>query len=75
MSLSPDAIAAAVKAEIERQQQTVVYDELSTEEQLQVLLREMPDPIVGSRNVWVPFVLGEIGLDRDTVIVGHSTGA
>ena len=32
MSLSPDAIAAAVKAEIERQQQTVVYDELSTEE-------------------------------------------
>ena len=32
MSLSPDAIAAAVKAEIERQQRTVVYDELSTEE-------------------------------------------
>ena len=39
------------------------------------VLRDFPDPYGCKESVWVPFVLNDIGVDDDTVIVGHSSGA
>mmetsp|Transcript_19028 Transcript_19028/g.18288 ORF Transcript_19028/g.18288 Transcript_19028/m.18288 type:complete len:190 (-) Transcript_19028:12-581(-) len=39
------------------------------------VIRNFPDPYVCKESVWVPFLTNEIGLDQDTIVVGHSTGA
>mmetsp|Transcript_39445 Transcript_39445/g.118432 ORF Transcript_39445/g.118432 Transcript_39445/m.118432 type:complete len:188 (-) Transcript_39445:187-750(-) len=39
------------------------------------ILRDFPDPYGCRESIWVPFVQKDIGLDSDTVIVGHSSGA
>ena len=38
-------------------------------------LRNMPDPITARRSIWLPFMKDELGVDEDTVIIGHSSGA
>ena len=39
------------------------------------ILCDFPDPYQCKEHIWVPFVLQEIGLDEDTVLVGHSSGS
>jgi len=39
------------------------------------VLKNFPDQPKCRESVWVPFVVDEIGLDANTVVVGHSTGA
>ncbi len=39
-----------------------------------VVLPQMPDPHVARESIWVPYLL-EVGVDENTVLVGHSSGA
>lgn len=43
--------------------------------QYEVVLRNMPDPYVARESVWIPFLKDVVGVDEDTVVVGHSSGA
>ena len=38
-------------------------------------LENMPDPVGAKESVWVPFMKDTLGVDENTVIVGHSSGA
>jgi predicted alpha/beta hydrolase family esterase len=38
-------------------------------------LENMPDPIVARESVWIPFMKEGLNCDKETVIVGHSSGA
>ena len=40
-----------------------------------VILRDMPDPYVARETYWIPFLLDELGVGEDTVLIGHSSGA
>eukprot|EP01060_Flectonema_neradi_P039426 TRINITY_DN8679_c0_g1_i1.p1 TRINITY_DN8679_c0_g1~~TRINITY_DN8679_c0_g1_i1.p1 ORF type:complete len:196 (+),score=28.13 TRINITY_DN8679_c0_g1_i1:129-716(+) len=42
---------------------------------VEVILRNMPDPVVARRSKWLPFVINELGADEKTIIIGHSSGA
>ena len=35
----------------------------------------MPDPITARRSIWLPFMKDELGVDDQTIIIGHSSGA
>ena len=35
----------------------------------------MPDPVTARRSIWLPFMKDELGVDEQTVIIGHSSGA
>ena len=39
------------------------------------VLRNMPDPITARRSIWLPFMKDELGVDDQTIIIGHSSGA
>jgi len=39
------------------------------------VLRDFPDPYECKESIWTPFVLNDIGLDCNTILVGHSSGA
>ncbi|BFZ64029.1 hypothetical protein YB2330_005167 [Saitoella coloradoensis] len=40
-----------------------------------VVLRDFPDPFGAKESVWLPFIKSDIGVDEDTVLIGHSSGA
>jgi len=40
-----------------------------------VLLRDMPDPVIARECYWLPFMRDELVCDQKTIIVGHSSGA
>jgi hypothetical protein len=40
-----------------------------------VICETMPDNIYAHQNVWFPFMKNELGVDANTIIVGHSSGA
>eukprot|EP01041_Mallomonas_annulata_P008492 gene8492-17509_t len=40
-----------------------------------VILNNMPDPIDAHESVWLPYLRKEIGIDENTIIIGHSSGA
>jgi len=40
-----------------------------------VILRDMPDPVLARECYWLPFMRDELVCDRKTIIVGHSSGA
>jgi len=40
-----------------------------------VRVRSMPDPDEAKREIWLPFILNELGADENTVLIGHSSGA
>jgi len=40
-----------------------------------VLLRDMPDPVLAREGYWLPFMRDELACDRNTIFVGHSSGA
>jgi len=42
---------------------------------IQVILEDMPDPYDAHETVWVPFIINELGADRNSIVVGHSSGA
>jgi uncharacterized protein len=42
---------------------------------IEVILKDFPDPHACRESIWIPFVRDNIGLDDKTVIVGHSSGA
>ena len=35
----------------------------------------MPDPITARRSIWLPFMKEELGVDHQTIVIGHSSGA
>ena len=35
----------------------------------------MPNPRLAPRELWVPFLVEECGVDSNTVVIGHSSGA
>jgi uncharacterized protein len=39
------------------------------------VLRDFPDPYGCKESVWIPFLENDIGLDQETILVGHSSGA
>ena len=41
----------------------------------EVVLRDMPAPVRARRNLWLTFMLEEMGADERTVVIGHSSGA
>ncbi|KAJ9446044.1 putative hydrolase YdeN [Diplonema papillatum] len=40
-----------------------------------VVLRNMPDPEVARRGVWLPFIKDRLGANERTLVIGHSSGA
>jgi hypothetical protein len=42
---------------------------------VQVIADEFPDNDQARSNIWLPFLLNELGADENTILVGHSTGA
>ena len=42
---------------------------------VECILRDFPDPDQCRESIWIPFILDEIGIDQETVVVGHSSGA
>ena len=42
---------------------------------VEVILRNMPDPVVARRSKWLPFIKDELKADDETIIIGHSSGA
>lgn len=40
-----------------------------------VLLRDMPDPVMARECYWLPFMQDELICDDKTIIIGHSSGA
>ncbi len=42
---------------------------------LEVVAQTMPDNRIGRSIKWLPFLRDELGVDEDSIIVGHSTGA
>lgn len=49
--------------------------EMNKRPSVKCVLRDFPDPNKCRESIWVPFITEEIGLDEDTIIVGHSSGA
>ena len=41
----------------------------------EVVLRNMPDPVMARESKWLPFLRGPCGCDAETIVVGHSSGA
>ena len=41
----------------------------------EVVLRNMPDPDMARRSIWLPFIVNELVVDNRTVVIGHSSGA
>jgi len=42
---------------------------------LQVIAKEFPDNDLARMSSWIPFLLDELDVDKNTILVGHSTGA
>jgi predicted alpha/beta hydrolase family esterase len=35
----------------------------------------MPDPYYARRNIWIPYILNDLKCERNTVLIGHSSGS
>ena len=42
---------------------------------LAVVDAEFPDPVLARESQWIPFLKDDLGVDAETVLVGHSSGA
>ena len=42
---------------------------------VQVIAAKFPDPYLSRSSFWLPFLLEELSVDEDTVLIGHSSGA
>jgi pimeloyl-ACP methyl ester carboxylesterase len=36
---------------------------------------QYPDPYTGRMSAWLPYILEDLGVDENTIVIGHSTGA
>ena len=52
-----------------------VRDALRSDHRVDVVLRDMPDPVLARECYWLPFMRDELVCDQKTVIIGHSSGA
>jgi uncharacterized protein len=52
-------------------QQQLIDSELFEE----VVLRDMPDPFQAREEIWIPFVVNDLKIDTNTIVIGHSSGA
>jgi predicted alpha/beta hydrolase family esterase len=52
-----------------------LFEELQSQHGVQAILRKMPDPVYARETIWLPFMEKELGCNRDTLIIGHSSGA
>lgn len=50
-------------------------NEMQKKSHVECILRDFPDPKRCRESIWVPFLKDEIGLDENTIIIGHSSGA
>lgn len=41
----------------------------------EVVLKDMPDPYEAKESIWIPFIKSSLGVDENTIVVGHSSGA
>lgn len=41
----------------------------------EVILENMPDPYGAKESIWLPFVINELKVDKNTIVIGHSSGA
>ena len=46
-----------------------------TNENIECIAMNMPDPNQARRNIWIPFIHDTLKADSDTILVGHSSGA
>lgn len=44
-------------------------------EGLEVVAAQFPDPKLARETFWIPFLLDELKVDHNTILVGHSSGA
>ena len=42
---------------------------------LSVLAAPFPDPELARESIWIPYLLNELKVDRNSILVGHSSGA
>ncbi len=42
---------------------------------LTVIAEEFPDNDLAKKSTWIPFLLNELKVDKNTILIGHSTGA
>jgi len=53
-----------------------VRDALRSDERVSdVVLRDMPDPVLARECYWLPFMRDQLVCDENTIIIGHSSGA
>ncbi len=44
-------------------------------EGLKVISSEFPDPVLARESYWLPFLIDELKVDQNTLLIGHSSGA
>lgn len=42
---------------------------------LSVVAAPFPDPELARESIWIPYLLNELKVDRNSILVGHSSGA
>jgi len=42
---------------------------------LKVIAAEFPDPVLARQSYWLPFLLNDLKVDENTILIGHSSGA
>ncbi|MES2503729.1 MAG: alpha/beta fold hydrolase [Myxococcota bacterium] len=42
---------------------------------LTVIASEFPDNVLARESYWIPFLKDELGADKNTILIGHSSGA
>lgn len=52
-----------------------LYKKLNDMDGITCSLKNMPDPVGAKESVWLPFLKKELNATKDSVIVGHSSGA
>merc|ERR1712150_191064 len=52
-----------------------LYKKLNKLDGVSCQLQNMPDPIEAKESIWIPFMRDTLGVDEQTIIVGHSSGA
>jgi len=38
-------------------------------------MENMPDPYDAKESIWLPFIKKDLGCDKNTILIGHSSGA